>query len=80
MPIVQIFWPTKPNPEQSTLARLGRATHLLFIGLAILALIGGVAVSFSAEHGILRGVALGLCWAVPIALIGRGIRYVLSAE
>lgn len=77
---MNFFWPAALNPDSSTGARLGRVLHwgALLIGLTP----AGIAcVIFLSDGDFELAAALFVgIWAVVLALIGRGPRYILSAE
>lgn len=70
---MNFFWPTHPKPFPGLVARLGRLLHL--VGLALAAAVF-VTECYSSEHPIVPGLIV----AVPVALLARGLRYVLAAE
>lgn len=68
---MSFFWPTSPNPAIGPFGRFGRLVHWAAI---LLALFFGLMFSDGGSYA--TGVTIG----VAIAMIGRGLRYVLAAE
>lgn len=75
------LWPRALNHNSTILVRTGRVLHWVFIALAGYGMIfGWVAQHIEGGKSAYIAIVTGLIFAIPLALIGRGIRYVLSAE
>ncbi|WGF88281.1 hypothetical protein [Marinivivus vitaminiproducens] len=76
-----IVWPKRRNPNPGALARFGRLVHWIATCVAMLSAIGGLALIGGADDDMrpFAAVVAGL-WVVSTYALGRGIRYVLSAE
>jgi hypothetical protein len=73
--IVGVFWPTRRNPDAGPLCRLGRLVHwAALVPAALVALIAATSVSSWFDALIYFAIA------IAIALLGRGLRYVMSGE
>jgi hypothetical protein len=68
--IQNAFWPTAPKPSPKLFGRLGRVLHWTTLAL-------GAVVAGTTNEG---SAALAVLIFLPFALIGRAIRYILSAE
>lgn len=74
-------WPTTKNPHCTVLVRIGRVLHWVFIVLAGFGMMfGWVVQRVEANNSIYMAVVTGLIFAVRLVMIGRGLRYILSAE
>lgn len=77
------LWPKAPRKDSNIVIRAGRLTHWLFVAAAVYAMIfGWVAMYTEAGENasIYSAVVTGLIMAVPLLLIGRGLRYLLAGE
>ena len=75
---MNIFWPTDPWPENCEIGargRLGRALHWAALVLAAL-----VVLFILATWGDPVAMTVEAALAVAIALVGRGLRYILADE
>jgi hypothetical protein len=78
-----LLWPSKSNPDPTTLARLGRVLHWTGAIVAVLFLVLGFFVLRQAtEDSEIKeiGAALVSGAAAAAYFAGRGLRYVLADE
>lgn len=69
------LWPQKQHTETTALIRLGRVLHWVSIGLGAFIIFIGI-FGFNSQSDGLFFASFGLV----VALIGRGLRYVLADE
>lgn len=74
------IWPNKLNEQATIVVRVGRAAHWAALGVAAFGLIIGFYAMIQGNVvELLPYIAVGLFW-VSVAMIGRGVRYVLASE
>jgi hypothetical protein len=77
-----VFWPTATSGNPSVLGRAGRVLHWLSLAFGALWLAIGVYAGLTSEslQAGAWGFGLGAAAFLVSALLGRALRYVLSAE
>ena len=78
-----VLWPARRNPEPNVLGRLGQVIHwLALVGSAlwVFACAGSAAMAFPYMRDVWTSALAAPIGALVIALAGRTVRYVLSAE
>jgi hypothetical protein len=80
---MSFFWPRHLKSDTTALIRFGRVLHWFLTGVAAICIVSSLvgAPRFpdgSADY--LSAALIGLSFAIPIAFIGRGARYILSGE
>lgn len=74
------LWPRKLNENAAMQVRAGRLLHWCFIGLAILfTIVTVVGVALQGGGDLLLYITVILIW-FGFAMLGRGLRYLLSRE
>ncbi len=75
------LWPKTLNSNTTVLVRSGRVVHWIFIALACYGMVfGWVAQHDEGGKSVYIAIVTGLIFAIPLVLIGRALRYILSAE
>lgn len=78
-----VVWPAKLNPHPNVVTRLGRLVHWLALAAAALGPLGLLTPMLLNEDTrtvVQFAVVLLVGWSLPLSILGRGARYVLSAE
>ena len=80
---MSFFWPRHPKADTTALIRFGRLLHWLLTGSAAVCVVASLVspprfLDGSADYP--TGLLIGLSFAIPLAILGRGARYVLSGE
>jgi hypothetical protein len=81
--LVNFLWPQHLKIDTTPLVRLGRVLHWLFTGVAGLMLTLPFLWPSTSGDGVAQygdGFLIAIGFAIPMALLGRGLRYVLSGE
>jgi cytochrome b561 len=79
---MSFFWPPVTIQEPSVVGRIGRVLHWSALAISGLSVAMGTGMLFfSTDPGDrIGGFVVGIGVSVLSALVGRGLRYVLSAE
>jgi hypothetical protein len=77
---MSFLWPRPANRQPNVTVRIARILHWAAVGIALF----GVVISFwgmsnAGDRELLPYSAVGLVWAA-VAMIGRGLRYILTNE